>query len=294
MKRRDVVDLTVLAALWGASFLFTRMAAPAFGAVALAEVRVAVAALVLLPLLAWRGGLPELRKQPARFALLGAVNTAIPFTLFAWAALSITAGLASILNATAPLFSALVASIWLRDRLTPLQWVGMAIGFGGVLWLAMSKASFSAGGTAWAILAGLGATLSYGVSASVAKRFFGGVRPLAVAAGSQTAAALLLLPFSILAWPPIPPAPRDWAAAMALGVLCTGIAYILYFRLIARVGPASAMTVTFLIPAFAMLWGGLFLGEPVTATMIAGCAVILAGTSLAIGLLRLGVQRAST
>jgi drug/metabolite transporter (DMT)-like permease len=179
MKRRDLVDLILLAALWGASFLFTRMAAPAFGAVALAEVRVAVAALVLLPLLALRGGLAELRKQPARFALLGAVNTAIPFTLFAWAALSITAGLASILNATAPLFSALVAWIWLRDRLTPLQWVGMAIGFGGVLWLAMSKASFSAGGTAWAILAGLSATLSYGVSTSVAKRFFGGVRPLA-------------------------------------------------------------------------------------------------------------------
>ncbi len=291
MKRRDLVDLVMLAALWGASFLFTRMAAPAFGAFALAEVRVAVAALVLLPLLALRGGLTELGKEPARFALLGAVNTAIPFTLFAWAALSITAGLASILNATAPLFGALVAWIWLRDRLSSLQWLGMAIGFGGVLWLSVSKASFSAGGTGLAILAGLGASLSYGVSASVAKRFFGGVRPLAVAAGSQTAAALWLLPFSILAWPANSPAPRDWAAAIALGVLCTGIAYILYFRLIARVGPATAMTVTFLIPAFAMLWGGLFLGEQVTTTMLAGCAVILAGTSLAIGLVRFGAQR---
>lgn len=293
MKRRDLVDLIMLAALWGASFLFTRMAAPAFGAFALAEVRVAVAALVLLPLLALRGGLTELRRQPARFMLLGAVNTAIPFTLFAWAALSITAGLASILNATAPLFGALIAWVWLRDRLTPLQWLGMAIGFGGVLWLAMSKASFSTGGTGWAILAGLGATLSYGLSANVAKRLFNGVRPLAVAAGSQTAAALLLFPFAVLAWPASSPAPRDWAAAIALGVLCTGIAYILYFRLIARVGPATAMTVTFLIPAFAMLWGGLFLGEQVTATMIAGCAVILAGTSLAIGLLRFGVKRVS-
>lgn len=294
MKRRDLVDLVLLAALWGASFLFTRMAAPAFGAFALAEVRVAVAALVLLPLLALRGGMAELGKRPARFALLGAVNTAIPFTLFAWAALSITAGLASILNATAPLFGALIAWVWLRDRLTPLQWLGMTIGFGGVLWLAMSKASFSTGGTGWAILAGLGASLSYGLSANVAKRFFSGVRPLAVAAGSQTAAALLLFPFAILAWPASSPAPRDWAAAIALGVLCTGIAYILYFRLIARVGPATAMTVTFLIPAFAMLWGGLFLGEQVTATMVAGCAVILAGTSLAIGLLRFPARRAST
>jgi drug/metabolite transporter (DMT)-like permease len=291
MKRRDIIDLVLLAALWGASFLFTRMAAPAFGAFALAEVRVAVASLVLLPLLGLRGGLGELRREPARFALLGAVNTAIPFTLFAWAALSITAGLASILNATAPLFTALVAWVWLRDRLTALQWLGMTIGFGGVLWLAMSKASFSFGGTGGAILAALAATLSYGISASVAKRFFVGVRPLAVAAGSQTAAALWLLPFAAFAWPTNPPSPRDWAAAIALGVLCTGFAYILYFRLIARVGPAMAMTVTFLIPAFAMLWGGLFLGEQVTPTMLAGCAVILAGTSLAAGLVRVPAKK---
>lgn len=291
MKRRDLIDLVLLAAIWGASFLFTRMAAPAFGAVALAEVRVAVAALVLVPLLALRGGLTDLHGRSGRFALLGAVNTAIPFTLFAWAALSITAGMASILNATAPLFAALVAWLWLRDRLTALQWLGMAIGFGGVLWLAMSKSSFSAGGGGWAILAGLGATLSYGISASVAKRHFGGVRPLAVAAGSQTAAALWLLPFSLAAWPTTSPSPHDWAAAIMLGVLCTGIAYILYFRLIARVGPAMAMTVTFLIPAFAMLWGGLFLGEQVTPTMLAGCAVILAGTSLAAGLVKLGARK---
>lgn len=291
MKRRDLIDLVLLAAIWGASFLFTRMAAPAFGAVALAQVRVAVAALVLVPLLALRGGLTDVRGRPGRFALLGAVNTAIPFTLFAWAALSITAGMASILNATAPLFAALVAWLWLRDRLTALQWLGMAIGFGGVLWLAMSKSSFSAGGSGWAILAGLGATLSYGISASVAKRHFSGVRPLAVAAGSQTAAALWLLPFSLAAWPTISPSPHDWAAAIMLGVLCTGIAYILYFRLIARVGPAMAMTVTFLIPAFAMLWGGLFLGEQVTPTMLAGCAVILAGTSLAAGLVKLGARK---
>jgi drug/metabolite transporter (DMT)-like permease len=286
MKRRDLTDLVLLAALWGASFLFTRMAAPAFGAFALAEIRVAVAATMLVPLLALRGGLADLRGRPGHFALLGAVNTALPFTLFAWAALSITAGLASILNATAPLFAALVAWIWLRDRLTALQWTGMMIGFGGVLWLAMSKASFSAGGSGWAIVAALGATLSYGISASVAKRFFGGVRPLAVAAGSQTAATLWLLPFALTAWPAMAPAPRDWAAAIALGVLCTGFAYILYFRLIARVGPAMAMTVTFLIPAFAMLWGGLFLGEQVTPAMLVGCAVILGGTALATGLLR--------
>lgn len=286
MTRRDLADLVLLAALWGASFLFSRIAAPAFGALALAEVRIAVAALLLLPLAALRGGLAELRLRPVQFALLGAFNTAIPFALFAWAILSMTAGLAAILNATAPLFAALVARVWLRDRLTRWQWLGLAIGFAGVLWLTGTRAGIDLEASRWAVLAALGATLSYGLSASVAKRYFGGVRPLAVAAGSQTAAALLLLPFALFAWPAQSPAASDWAAALALGVLCTGLAYILYFRLIARVGPATAMTVTYLIPAFAMLWGVLFLDERVTPAMLAGCAVILAGTALATGWLR--------
>lgn len=287
MKRRDLADLVLLAALWGASFLFTRIAVPSFGAFALAELRVAIAALMLLPLLALRGDFAELRARPARFALLGAVNTAIPFALFAWAVLSITAGLASILNATAPLFAALVAWLWLRERLTLTQWIGLGIGFAGVLWLTTMRAGFDGDSSRWAVFAALAATFSYGLSGSVAKRYFSGVRPLAVAAGSQTAAALLLLPFAAATWPTITPAPGAWAAAIALGVLCTAVAYILYFRLIARVGPATAMTVTFMIPAFAMLWGNLFLGENVTLTMLAGCAVILGGTALATGLLKL-------
>ncbi len=286
MQRRDVTDLVLLAALWGASFLFTRIAAPAFGPLALAEVRVAIASAMLVPLLAWRADLTELRRHAPRFLLLGAVNTAIPFALFAYAALAITAGLASILNATAPLFTALVARLWLRERLTPLQWVGMAIGMAGVAWLSASKARFTLDGSALAIGAGVLASVSYGVSASVVKRYFTGVRPLAVAAGSQSGAALLLLPFALAAWPAGTLRFVDWASAIALGVLCTGLAYILYFRLIARVGPATAMTVTFLIPAFAMLWGGLILGEAVSVTMLAGCAVILAGTALATGVVR--------
>lgn len=286
MRRRDLTDLVLLAAIWGASFLFTRIAAPAFGPLALAEVRVAIAAAMLVPLLAWRADLTELRRHAPLFLLLGAVNTAIPFSLFAYAALTITAGLASILNATAPLFTALIAWLWLRERLTPLQWLGMAIGIAGVAWLSAGKAQFAVGGSAWAIGAGVLASLSYGVSASVVKRHFTGVRPLAVAAGSQSAAAVLLLPFAIAFWPAGALRAMDWAAAIALGVLCTGLAYILYFRLIARVGPATAMTVTFLIPAFAMLWGGLVLGEAVTGAMLAGCAVILAGTALATGMIR--------
>jgi drug/metabolite transporter (DMT)-like permease len=286
MKPRDVIDLLLLAALWGASFLFTRIATPAFGPFAIAELRIAIAAAVLLALLAWRGGLRELAPNVGRLVFLGSVNSAIPFALFAYAALSITAGMAAIINATASLFGALVAWLWLRERLTALQWLGVAIGFAGVLWLTGGKSGFQLGGTGLAILAGLVATFSYGIAANATKHYLSGVRPLAIAAGSQSAAAVLLLPFSIAAWPDLPPTPLDWLSVVALGVFCTGLAYILYFRLIARVGPAKTMTVAYLIPAFAMLWGALFLAETVTPAMLAGCAVILVGTSLATGLVR--------
>ena len=281
MKARDLLDFTLLAALWGASFLFTRIAVPAFGPIAIADLRTAIAAIVLLVLLAWRGGVSELAPNALRFLLLGAFNSAIPFTLFAYAVLSITAGLAAILNATAPLFGALVAWLWLRDKLTILQWTGLAIGFAGVLWLSAGSASFKPGGGGWAIVAGLVASLSYGISGNLAKRYFAHIRPLAVATGSQIAAATLLLPLTILYFPPVIPSVLDWLALIALGVFCTGIAYALYFRLIARIGPAKTMAVTFLIPAFAILWGVLFLAESVTPVMLGGCAVILLGTALA-------------
>ena len=286
MKLRDLFDFTLLAALWGASFLFMRVAAPAFGPLAIADLRTAIAALVLLSLLVWRGGIAELAPNALRFLLLGAFNSAIPFTLFAYAALSITAGLASILNATVPLFAALVAWVWLRDKLTALQWIGLAIGFGGVLWLSADQASFKPGGEGWAIAAGLVASLSYGISGNLAKRHFAHIRPLAVATGSQIAATVLLLPLTLLYLPPMMPSALDWSALIALGVLCTGIAYALYFRLIARIGPAKTMAVTFLIPAFAIVWGVIFLDESVTLVMLGGCAVILVGTALATQVIR--------
>jgi len=286
MKRRDLIDLILLAALWGASFLFQRVAVPAFGALPLAAVRIAVAALVLLPLLAWRGGLADIGRRPGAFLMLGALNTAVPFVLFAWAVLTITAGVAAILNATAPMFAALVAWVWLRERPGALQALGLVIGFGGVLWLVTARAGLDVEGARGPIVAGLVACLCYGISGNYARRSFADVSPLTMATGSQIAATLLLLPFAVWAWPASTPGARDWIAALVLGVFCTGLAYLLFFRLLSRVGAARAMTVTFLIPAFAMLWGALFLGERVTATMLAGCVVILIGTALASGLLK--------
>ena len=294
MKRRDIFDLLLLGALWGASFLFQRVAAPAFGALPLAAVRIAVAALILLPLLAWRGGLADITRRPGAFLMLGAVNTAIPFALFAWAVLTITAGVAAILNATAPMFGALVAWAWLRERPAALQALGLVIGFGGVLWLVSARAGLDVEGARAPIMAGLAACLCYGIAANYARRSFANVSPLAMATCSQLGATLLLAPLAAWAWPAVTPGARDWVAALILGVFCTGIAYLLFFRLLTRVGVVRAMTVTFLVPAFAMLWGALFLDERVTLTMLAGCAVILLGTALASGLLRRPAAAEST
>ncbi|WP_235580434.1 DMT family transporter [Rhizobacter sp. Root404] len=285
--------MVALAALWGGSFLFVRMGAGEFGPVALAALRVTGAALVLMPLLAARHQLGALRWHWRPILVVGITNSALPFLLFAYAALSITAGLAAIFNAASPLFGALIAWAWLKDRLTTARVVGLAIGFAGVLGLAWDSAGFKTGGSGWAAPACIAAALFYGLSASVTKRHLSGVPPLAVAAGSQLAAALVMAVPAALWWPVATPSPQAWMTTAMLAVLCTGVAYLLYFRLIAHVGPANAIAVTFLIPAFAVLWGWIFLGEALTLAMLLGCAVILVGTALATGLLKPRESRAA-
>jgi drug/metabolite transporter (DMT)-like permease len=287
VKSSDLGELIALAALWGGSFLFMRMGAAEFGPVALAAVRVVGATLFLLPLLRMRGQLAVLRAHWKPIFVVGILNSALPFLCFSYAALSITAGLSSIFNASTPLWGALIAWLWLNDRLTPSRIVGLAIGFAGVLWLAWDKASFKPGGSGWAIVACLAATFCYGLAASFTKRHLTGIAPLAVATGSQLSAALALLIPAFIWWPQTMPSHHAWIAAALLAFACTGIAYVLYFRLIAHVGPANAISVTFLIPVFAVVWGWMFLGEGLTAAMVAGCAVILVGTGLTTGMLKL-------
>jgi len=285
VKAHDLGELVALAAIWGASFLFMRLGAGEFGPVALAAVRVAGAALVLLPLLAWRGQFGALRRHWRGIFVVGVTNSALPFLCFSYAALSISAGLSSIFNASTPLWGAAIGWWWLRERPTPARLAGLAIGFAGVLGLAWEKASFKPGGSGWAIVACLAAALLYGLSANFTKKRLQGVPPLASAAGSQLAAALVLALPAAWWWPATPPSAQAWTMVGLLALLCTGLAYLMYFRLIAHVGPSNAIAVTFLIPAFAVLWGWLFLAEPLTLAMALGCAVILLGTALATGVL---------
>jgi drug/metabolite transporter (DMT)-like permease len=292
LKAADLGELFGLAALWGAAFLLMRIGAADFGPVPLSAVRVGGATLLLLPLLHLRGQVGELRRHWRPVFVVGVTNSALPFLCFSYAALSISSGMSAIFNAASPLFGAAIARLWLKDRLTPMRVAGLAIGFGGVLWMARDGADFRPGGSGSAIVACLLGTICYGWSASYAKKRLGGVPPLAIAAGSQLAATLLLVVPAFVSWPAQALGTTAWIAAAVLAFACTGLAYIVYFRLIAHVGPANAIAVTFLIPAFAVVWGWLFLDEGVTLRMIGGCAVIVFGTALATGLLRWPERRA--
>jgi drug/metabolite transporter (DMT)-like permease len=291
MRKSDLLELVTLAALWGASFLFMRMGAADFGPVALSFVRVVGASLLLVPLLAYQGQLGALRQHWRTILVVGITNSALPFMCFNYAALSLNAGMSAVFNATSPLFAALIAWLWLKDTLTPPRVAGLFIGFAGVLWLVWDQAGFKPGSggldeAGLAVLACLAATVLYGFSASYTKRYLTGVPPMAVAAGSQVASVLFLALPAWWWWPAATPDATAWSYALVLAVFCTGVAYLLYFRLIANVGPANAISVTFLIPVFAVVWGGVFLSEQVSLVMALGCAVILLGTSLATGVLK--------
>ena len=286
-----LLDFIALAALWGSSFLFMRLAVVDFGALPTAGMRVVVAALVLLPLLlAKRQGRVLLQNWKA-LLLVGLINSALPFVCFTFALQSITTGLSAILNATVPLFGALVAWGWLKDRPGASRGLGLLIGFVGVALLAWDKASFKPDATGlasgWAVLACLLATLCYGVSASYTKRYLSGLPSIVTATGSQLGATVFLALPTIWLWPQKMPGASAWFGVLAVGVLCTGVAYVLYFRLIENVGPARALAVTFVLPVFAVLYGVLLLHESVTLWMLLCGAVIVCGTALSTGLVRL-------
>ena len=297
-KKPWLADYVTLGALWGSSFLFMRFSVVEFGAVATAAGRVAIAAAFLLPIVAAKGLLPQLKQHWGKVFLMGVFNSAIPFACFAFALLSITTGLSAILNATVPMFGALVAWVWLKDAPIFSRIVGIVIGFSGIAMLAWDKASFkpdasNASGIApgWAVLACLVACLCYGVTASFAKKHLGGVNSMVTAAGSQLGATVGLVVPAALLWPAKAPSISAWLSLGVLGVACTGVAYILYFRLINNAGPQRTMTVTFLIPVFAVLYGAVFLREAITSWMLLCAAIIVCGTALATGLVAFKANR---
>ena len=289
VKKPWIADYLALGALWGSSFLFMHFATTEFGTLATAAGRVGIAAVFLLPIVLLKGLLPEFLQHWKKIFFMGIFNSAIPFACFSFSLMSITTGLSAILNATVPMFGALVAWVWLKDKPALSRIAGIMMGFIGIALLAWDKATFKpdASGAApgWAVLACLAACLCYGIAASFAKKYMGGIHPMVTAAGSQVGATLGLLLPAIWLWPAQLPSTTAWLALLVLGVACTGIAYILYFRLIEKAGPQRTLTVTFLIPVFAVVYGAVFLHESITPWMLQCAVVIVCSTALATGLL---------
>ena len=283
MARRDLWDLLLLGAIWGAAFLFIRIAVPEFGPFALVEVRVTVAAVVLLGMVAARRQLAQLRGRWGALTVIGALNTAVPFTLFAFATRTVPAGFAAVLNATVPLFGAVLGVVFFKETMPRTRAVGLAMGFVGVAVLVSGKLAIAGGPLA--IAAALAASSMYAMAAHLTRRLLPGVPTLVAAAGSLVASVALLLVPAALTWPAQLPSAAAWGATLALALAGTAFGYILYFRLLERSGPTSAMAVTYLIPLFGMVWGALFLRETITPTMLLGCASILAGVAVTTGLL---------
>jgi len=272
-----VVEIALLGAIWGSSFLFMRIAAPGFGSVPLVEVRLALGALILSPFL-WR---ERARFNPSlwlRLAGIALVNSAAPFVLFAWAAQRSPAGVGAITNSMAALFTALIAYVLYRDPIGSRRALGLVAGFAGVIVLASSRMVGASIGLS--VLAGTFASLLYGVGGNLIRRYTSVIPASSLAAATLLCSTLLLAPIALLTWPTQPPQTDSWVSALLLGALCTGAAFVLYYRLIHRIGATRAATVTYLVPLFGIMWAWVILGERPTLTMALAAALILGGVGL--------------
>jgi drug/metabolite transporter (DMT)-like permease len=274
---RTPLELTALGAIWGSSFMFMRVAAADFGPLPLVELRLALGALVLMPFL-WRARAQFNLTLWLRVAGVATMNAVVPLTLFAWAAERAPAGIGAISNGMTVMFTALVAYFLYGERIGARRLTGLLVGFVGVSVLASGKSAGASVGAA--ALAGTAASLCYGIGINLARRYLTPYPPSAVAAAALGSGALLLAPLAIYSWPHHPIPLISWSSSVLLGVLCTGTAFVLYYRLVARIGAPRTSTVTYLIPLFGVIWAWLLLGEPLTPTMAVAGALILAGVGL--------------
>jgi drug/metabolite transporter (DMT)-like permease len=279
----DFSLIVYLGAVWGAAFLFFHVASREVGPVWTAELRVALAGLALLVFT--RGAaLRTLRRQLLPIVFVGATFSAIPFTLLAYATLTLPASLASVLMATTPLFTALVGAIWLRQRLTPAVGAGLALGFGAVAVLVGGAPIALDPPTLLAFGAGVAAAFSYAVAGTFVRRRLGDVAPLELATGQLLAAAAMLLPVAAISGPLVMPSPSALASLVAMAIVSTAIAWPAFFRISRRSGATAASTVTFVVPMFGIVWGGLFLGEATGPELVAGFGLVLVSLILVLRL----------
>ncbi|AIQ12262.1 DMT family transporter [Paenibacillus durus] len=275
MKSREIGVLLLLASLWGASFLFMRIASPVLGPFLLIDLRVLIAGVALVIYAAIIRHRPRLLHNWKEYLLLGALNAAIPFCLIAAAELHIDSSLAAILNSTTPLFTALVARIWIQDRFTFKKQLGLMLGILGVVILVGWNPQDMGKSILIPVSMSLAAALFIAIGGVFSSRRFKDENPLNLAIGQQLAAGVLLLPVAVSFPPSNAPGGDVILAVIGLAILSTSLAYLLYFQLIRSVGPVKTLSVTYLIPVFGILWGWLFLQEPISSSIIIGLLIIL-------------------
>jgi len=290
MRPRDFAGLTLLGAVWGAAFLFIRVAVPALGPFLLVGLRVGLAAVTLLVYVLIAGRVPKIRSRWRSFLILGFFNAAVPFSLISTAEINLTASLAAILNSTTVMFTAIVAAVWMGDALTARKLVGIVLGIVGVTVLVGWDPTPMNGVVLLSVAAMLFASLSYALGATYAKHAFSGIPPTGMAIGQLTAATALLLPLSVVSLPREVPSLAVALCVLGLALLSTAVAYLIYFRLIENVGPTSTVTVTLLVPVFGLLFGVLLLDEPFGLGTLAGLVTILSSVVLITGISPKGRQ----
>lgn len=287
MQRLDALVLILLSAIWGASFLFMRVASPEFGPVALILVRMGVAFLTLTPFLLNRSFRRKILAHAGPLAILGILNQAIPFTLLSFATLRLEAGFTSLINATTPIFTAIVAVALFASSINRQQVLGLIVAFTGMFVLSADKLNFSTGGTGWAIIAGLGATFCYGLAVNYSHRTMSGLNAREIAVGSMFFSSLVLLLPGIWFWPEQNPSASAWVSALLLATFCTSVAFLMFYKVLRSAGAVASSTVTFMVPVFAVGWGVVLLGESMTPRLIIGMLITLLGTALTIQIIRI-------
>ncbi|RZI43411.1 EamA/RhaT family transporter [Herbaspirillum sp. HC18] len=282
MSAADVFKLVFLSAIWGGSFIFLRVAVPEAGPLLTATLRTTLAGIALMAFAQATGVKMNWRANIKPFAVVGLFAVAIPFSCFSFAALYLPAAYSAVLNATAPLFGAVFSVIWLAERLTMQRLAGLMLGMAGVAILVGAGSLALDAPTLVAVAACLVAAAGYAGSSIIVKKTGrpGGIPPIAMAAGSLVLGSVIMLPTMPFSMPQAMPSPVALACIAALALLSSSVAQALFIPLIVKVGPTRAMTASFLIPLFSMLWAFLFLHEPIGMGTLAGGAVVLAAMGL--------------
>ena len=288
MRLKNTIDFVLIGALWGMSYVFMRFTAGKVEPIVMAESRLLIGALGIFVFAMCKKDLRALlipaKTDLSRITMIASFNSVIPFALFSYAMQHLNAGLGAILNSTSPIWTAIIGAIWLKDRLSMSRILGLALGCGGIIFLMWGKADFAVGGLGLPILASLGVTLSYGIATNYIKVYGAGIHPMGLAFSSLFIGSFMLAIPAYIYLPTEPLSTLTWISIIGLGIGSTAIAYVLYYRLIEQAGPTVAITVTFVVPIFSILWGDIFLQEKPTLNMFIGGVIIIIGTALAIGL----------